>query len=130
MSNNKKLWVSRILTGMVTIALGMTAAMKISGVPKMMVDGLMRAGIPNGAVLPIACLELACLAVYLVPRTAILGAVLLTGYFGGAMVVHIITKDSVIPLVVIGICVWGGVYFRFPTVQGLLPLQSRDATRQ
>jgi len=122
MSDNKNLWASRILTGMVTVALIVTAAMKIGGAPKM-VDGLTRAGIPEVAVLPIAFLELACLVVYLVPRTAILGAVLLTGYFGGAMVVHIITKDSVIPLVIIGIWVWGGVYFRFPTVQGLLPLQ-------
>jgi DoxX-like protein len=122
MSDSKKLWVSRILIGMVTVALAVTAAMKIGGAPKM-VDGLTRAGIPKGAVLPIAFLELACLAVYLVPRTAILGAVLLTGYFGGAMVVHIITKDSVIPLIMIGIWVWGGVYFRFPAVQGLLPIQ-------
>ena len=122
MSDNKKLWVSRILAGMVTAALAVTAAMKIGGAPKM-VDGLTRAGIPEGAVLPIAFLELACLVVYLVPRTAILGAVLLTGYFGGAMVVHIITKDSVIPLIMIGIWVWGGVYFRSPAVQGLLPLR-------
>lgn len=122
MNDNKKLWASRILTGVVTVALAVTAAMKIGGAPKM-VDGLTRAGIPAGAVLPIALLELACLAVYLVPRTAILGAVLLTGYFGGAMVVHIITKESVIPLIVIGIWVWGGVYFRFPAVQRVLPLQ-------
>lgn len=127
MSDDKKLWVSRILTGMVTVALVVTAAMKIGGAPKM-VDGLTRSGIPQGAVLPIALLELACLVVYLVPRTAILGAVLLTGYFGGAMVVHIITKDSVIPLIMFGIWVWGGIYFRFPALQGLLPLQRKMPT--
>jgi hypothetical protein len=123
MSNNRKIWLSRILAGVVTLALSATASMKIVGMPKVMVDGLTSAGIPEEAVLPIALLELACLALYLIPRTAILGAVLLTGYFGGAMVVHIISKQSVVPLIVIGIWVWGGVYFRFPAVQRILPLQ-------
>jgi hypothetical protein len=118
-----KIWVSRILAGIVTIALAMTAAMKIAGVPKMMVDSLAQAGIPKAAVMPIAFLELACLALYLMPRTAILGAILLTGYFGGAIVVHIVSGQSVLPLIIIGIGVWGGVYFRFPAIQRLLPLQ-------
>jgi len=121
MSANVKLWVSRVLTGIITLALVATATMKIAHVPKM-VDGLKHAGIPDSAVIPIAILELTCLALYLIPRTMVLGAVLLTGYFGGAIVVHIIGNESVFPVIMIGVWVWGGIYFRVPALQALLPL--------
>src|SRR5215467_2679691 len=129
MTNNLKLWVSRFLAGLITAALLATASMKIAHVPPQMVDGLTRAGIPENAVVPIAVLELICLALYLIPQTMVLGAVLLTGYFGGAIVVHIIGGESVLPLIVIGLCVWGGIYFRVPALQALLPLRTEDALR-
>ena len=126
MSNKSKLWVSRLFTGLITAALVATAAMKISHMPRMMVDGLTRVGIPESAVVPIALLELGCLTLYLIPRTMVLGAVLLTGYFGGAIVVHIIGKESVLPLILIGFLIWGGVYFRAPALQSLLPLSEQS----
>ena len=119
MSSKSKLWVSRVFTGMITVALVATAAMKISHLPRMMVDGLTRVGIPQSAITPIALLELACLALHLIPRTMVLGAILLTGYFGGAILVHIIGKESVFPLILLGLLVWGGVYFRVPALQSL-----------
>jgi hypothetical protein len=122
MNNTKKLWASRILAGIVTLALVASATMKIAGVPKM-VNSLARAGIPIDAVIPIAILELTCLALYLIPRTTVLGAVLLTGYFGGAIVVHIISHESILSVVMIGVWAWGGIYFRVPGIQGLLPLR-------
>jgi DoxX-like protein len=126
MSSRVKLWISRIFTGIITMALVATAIMKIAHVPKM-VDGLTHAGLPEGAIIPIAVLELSCLALYLVPRTMVLGAVLLTGYFGGAIVVHIIGGESVFPVVLMGLWVWGGIYFRVPALQALLPLQRGEA---
>src|SRR5579885_1325190 len=110
MNSNMKLWITRILKGMITLALVTTATMKIAHVPRQMVDGIMHAGIPEGAVLPIALVELTCLALYLIPRTTVLGAVLLTGYFGGAIVVHIITHESIFPVFFLGMVVWGGIY--------------------
>jgi len=124
MNNNLKLWASRLQAGVITAALLATASMKIAHVPPQMVDGLARAGIPHNAVVPIAVLELFCLALYLIPQTMVLGAVLLTGYFGGAIVVHIIGGQSVLPLLMIGLWVWGGIYFRVPALQTLLPLRS------
>jgi hypothetical protein len=126
MSSRSKLWVSRVFTGIITLAFAATAAMKISHVPRGMVDGLIHAGIPESAVVPIALLELGCLALYLIPRTMVLGAVLLTGYFGGAMVVLIIGKESVFPLILIGVSIWGGIYFRVPALQSLLPLRKEQ----
>jgi DoxX-like protein len=127
MTNNLKLWLSRFLAGLITAALLATASMKIAHVPPQMVNGLTRAGIPENAVLPIAVVELICLALYLIPQTMVLGAVLLTGYFGGAIVVHIINGESVLPLLMIGLWVWGGIYFRVPALQALLPLRREDA---
>ena len=126
MKNNTKTWLSRILAGFVTLALVASASAKLGHLPKM-VDGIVRAGIPESAIVPIAVLELACLALYLLPRTMVLGAVLLTGFFGGAIVVHIIGKESLLPVIMIGLCVWGGIYFRVPALQNLLPLRNSDA---
>jgi hypothetical protein len=119
-ASKPKIWVSRVLAGVVSLLLAATAIMKLVHVPQM-VDGITRAGIPEATVPWIALLELSCLAFYVIPRTATLGAVLLTGYFGGAMVVHIIIKESVVPLIILGLLVWGGVYFRFPALRRLLP---------
>jgi hypothetical protein len=104
------------------LALVGSAIAKFAHVPKM-VDGMMRAGIPENAIVPITLVGLACLVLYLFPRTMVLGAVLLTGYFGGAIVVHIIGKETVLLALMIGVFVWGGIYFRVPVLQKLLPLQ-------
>ena len=122
MNRNLKVWVSRVLAGIITLALVTTATIKIAHAPKM-VEELTRVGIPKTAIIPIAILELTCLALYLIPRTMVLGAVLLTGYFGGAIVVHIVGNQSVFPIIMIGLCVWGGIYFRIPALHLLLPLQ-------
>jgi hypothetical protein len=120
-------WAGRVLTGIVTIALVASAIAKIAGAPQM-VNGLMHAGIPRGAIVPIAILELSCLALYLLPRSAILGALLLTGFFGGATVTHIIAKENFVPPLLVGLWVWGGIYFRIAELRDLLPLRKSSTT--
>jgi hypothetical protein len=117
-----KTWAGRIMTGFVALVLVATAILKIAHVP-MMVDGLTKAGFPNGAILPIAILELSCLALYLTPRTSVLGMFLLTGYFGGATVTHIVSGEAFVPPLIFGLIIWGGAYFRVPELQDLLPLR-------
>ena len=124
--SKRQLWASRILRTMVTLALLGSGIAKIIHAP-MMVDGLLHAGIPQGAILPIAILELLCLALYLFPRTAVLGTFLLTGYFGGATVTHIIGGENFVPPLIIGLWVWGGTYFRIPELQDLFPLRKINA---
>ena len=121
-TSKRQVWAGRILTGMVTLALVGSAIAKLDHLPRL-VDGLTRAGIPQAAMLPIAALELTCLTVYLISRTKVLGALLLTGYFGGAVVTHIIGGGSVLPPIMVGFWVWGGAYFRVPELQSLLPLR-------
>jgi hypothetical protein len=126
MNDNVKTWISRSFAGFITLTVGLSAFAKVAHVSKM-VDGIMRVGITESAIVPIAVLELTCLTLYLIPRTMVLGAVLLTGFFGGAIVVHIIGKESIFPLILIGVLVWGGIYFRVPALQRLLPLRNEDA---
>ncbi len=120
-TSRRMLWAARILTGLVTVALLGSAIAKIAGAAAM-VDGLTRAGIPRAAIVPIAALELTCLALYLVPRTKLLGMLLLTGYFGGAVVTHIIGRENFFPPLMIGLWVWIGAYLQTPELRRLLPV--------
>jgi hypothetical protein len=120
--SKRDIWAGRILAGMVTFILLGSSLAKISGASKM-VEGLTHAGIPRSAILPIAALELACLALYLIPRTTMLGTLLLTGYFGGATLTHVIGGESLLPPLIAGLAIWAGAYFRVPELQNLLPLR-------
>ena len=125
MSSKFKTWASRVFAGIITLALVGSATAKFMHAAKM-VDGITHAGIPAGDIVPIALLELVCLGLYLIPRTMVLGAVLLTGYFGGAIVLHIIGGKSVLPVFLLGVWVWGGIYFRIPALPSLLPFRTTD----
>jgi DoxX-like protein len=109
-----------MLTGLVTLILVGSAVAKIVGSPPM-VDALVHAGIRRGAIVPIAALELTCLALYLNSRSKILGAVLLTGYFGGATVTHLIGGENLLPPLFVGLLIWAGAYLDVPEIGSFLP---------
>jgi hypothetical protein len=129
MSTSKRdIWAGRILTGIVNMILVGSSIAKIAGVPKM-VEGLTHAGIPQAAILPIAVLELLCLLLYWIPSTTVLATFLLTGYFGGATVTHIIGGESILPPLIVGLIIWAGAYFRVPELKALLPLRAGHSVR-
>jgi hypothetical protein len=117
-----------IFSGLAALALTGSAIAKIAHAPKMF-DALIRAGIPDAAILPIALLELSCLALFLIPRTTVLGAFLLSGYFGGATLTHIIGGESIVPPLVIGLVIWAGAWLRVLELQSLLPVRKEEAVR-
>jgi hypothetical protein len=119
-ASKSKVRAARILTGLVAVMLVGSAAAKIVGVP-VMVDTLVHAGIPPGAIKPIAALELTCLALYVYPRSKVVGAVLLTGFFGGATVTHLVGGESVVPPLFIGLLIWAGAYLAVPEIASFLP---------
>ena len=128
-TNGAMRWQNRsgtIVSGLVTLVLLGSGIAKISGAPRM-VDGLVHAGIPQVAILPIAILELSCLVLYLVPRTTVLGTLLLTGYFGGAAVTHIIGRENLVPPLAIGLMIWIGAWLRIPAFRDLIPLTASHA---
>lgn len=109
----------RILTAMVILALVPSAVLKLIHHPTA-VEGFTRMGIPPGATVPIAIVELLCLALYLIPRTVVFGAVMLTGYLGGATVANIIGRSDFIHALAVALVVWAGVWLRVPELRGLI----------
>jgi DoxX-like family len=84
-------------------------------------------GYPAARVLPIGIVEMVCLALYVVPRTSVLGAILLTGYLGGAIATHVragspMFSHTLFPLYV-ALMLWGGLYVREPRLAELLPFR-------
>ncbi len=92
------------------------------------VEGTLALGYPPESVQWIGVIELVCLVLYLAPRTSVLGALLLTGYLGGAVATHVrisspLLTHTLFPLYVVGL-LWGGLYLREPRLRDLLPLRS------
>jgi hypothetical protein len=81
-------------------------------------------GFDSKLLLPLAIIELGCTALYLIPQTAVLGAVLLTGYLGGAIVTHLRTDGGYWPALVMGVVLWLGLFFRDARLRALLPWRS------
>jgi DoxX-like family len=115
-------WVVRILTALVILAFVPSAVLKLMHHPTA-IEGFTRMGIPPAAFVPIAILELGCLTLYLLPRTVVLGTVLLTGYLGGAVVANLIGRSDVVHAPLVGLLVWAGAWLRVPELRALVPIR-------
>jgi hypothetical protein len=117
------LWAGRIMSAVPALMVLLASVMKLAKVPAV-VEGTAHAGFSQGLVVPIGILELICVVVYLIPRTAVLGAILLTGLLGGATVTTLRIGDPTFPMpVVLGMMAWGGLYLRDMRVRGLIPVR-------
>ncbi|HLY73348.1 MAG TPA: DoxX family protein [Planctomycetota bacterium] len=119
----KVVWVGRGISILASLAFLLSGVMKIKGGPEVL-QGFGHLGLRDSMMLPLAILELSCVAVYLVPPTAVLGAVLLTGYIGGAILTHWRVGDPFFVQIVLGLLVWLGLYLREGRLRGLLPLRT------
>jgi hypothetical protein len=118
------LWTGRVLSALPVLLMVFSASMKLSHAPQFVEQWTGKFGYPESELTAIGLLELACVALYAVPRTAVLGAVLLTGYLGGAVATHVRVGDpSGVTAFVLGIFVWAGLYLRDERVRALLPLR-------
>ena len=86
-------------------------------------EGFAKMGVPQGAIVPLGIVELLCLALFLIPRTAVLGTLLLTGYLGGATLANIVGRTDFIHALVIGLFVWAVAWLRVAELQRLIPLR-------
>jgi uncharacterized membrane protein YphA (DoxX/SURF4 family) len=125
-ANNKIVWVGWILTILASLLFVFSAFMKLKGGPDLD-KGMEHLGLPASMVLPLAILELACVAIYLIPATSVLGAILLAGYIGGTIVTHWRSGDPFIVNIVLGLVLWLGIYLREPRLKALIPLRRRPA---
>lgn len=120
--SKKVIWTGRIVSGLVAAFLVVDGAMKLFK-PAVVVEATLQLGYPESAIVGIGVLLLSCTLLYLLPRTAPLGAVLLTGYLGGAVASQIRVGNgwfnAVFP-VMMGSLVWGGLWLRDARAKGLL----------
>jgi hypothetical protein len=121
-ASGKILWVGRVISGLVALPFLLSAFLKLKDGPEVM-KGIAHLGIPESMVLPLSILEIACAVIYLIPATSVLGAILLTGYIGGAMCTHWRVGDPFFLHVVLGILVWLGLYLRENRLKELIPLR-------
>ncbi|WP_425398103.1 DoxX family protein [Aeoliella sp.] len=121
--HNKGLpWTGRFLSGSVA------AAFLISGVGKLvggeqLQEEFEHLGLSLDFRFPLAVLEVICAVIYAIPATCILGAILLTGYMGGAICTHWSAGDPFYIQIAVGVLVWLGVYVREPRLWSLLPIR-------
>ena len=113
-SNKTRLWAGRILSALPALFLLIDGIMKLVK-PAIVVETTVKLGYPESVISGIGIVLLACTILYLIPRTAVLGAILLTGYLGGAVATHVRVGEEVFPVifpVILGALLWGGLYLR------------------
>ena len=121
--SRRTIWVGRILGAVPVLFMAMSAAMKLSRTPQVL-EAMGKYGYPQGALLAIGLVELASAVLYAIPRTAVLGAILVTGFLGGAAATHVRAGEAAfVAPVVLGVLAWGGLFLRDPRLRALLPLR-------
>jgi hypothetical protein len=119
------LWTGRVLSALPVLMMVLSGVMKVSHPPALVEQMTGKFGYPEGVITTIGLLEIACAVVYVVPRTAVLGAILVTGYLGGAVATHVRIGDpSFIGPLLLGIFAWLGLYLRDKRLHALVPLRS------
>jgi DoxX-like family len=117
------LWTGRVMSAMVALFLLFDGAMKLVK-PGFVVEATVRLGYSESVIVPLGVVLLVCTALYLIPSTAVLGAILLTGYLGGAVATHVRHEDSLFEMlfpVIFGVLLWGGLLLRDWRLRALVP---------
>lgn len=120
------LWAGRIVSWFVALFLLVDGVAKLFK-PGPVVEGTVKLGYLESSIIPIGIVLVVCTILYLIPRTAVLGAILLTGYLGGAVATHVRVAEGafgIIFAVTLGVLVWLGLYLRDEQLRSLLPLRS------
>ena len=122
------LWTGRVLSALPVLFLLMDAGMKLAK-PSFVVDATTKLGYSESVIIPLGIVLLICTLLYILPLTAVLGAVLLTGYLGGAVASHLRHGDPLFSHVLfptyLGILLWLGLLLRDPRLRALFPFRSR-----
>jgi len=119
--STKMLWAGHVVSAVPALLI------LVGSVPKILklaavVEGFRQAGFPEHTVLPVGIIELACAIVYLIPRTRVLGAILMTGVLGGAIATNLrVGNPASIAPAILGVLVWGGLFLRDERLRALIP---------
>jgi len=124
--STKALWAGRILSGLVVLFLLFDGAIKLVPIDAV-TESLAQLGYPVNLAQGLGILVLVCTVIYVIPRTSVLGAILLTGLLGGAIATHLRVGDPIFTHLLfgayLGVMVWGGLFLRDERVRTLIPLR-------
>lgn len=123
--SKKRLWAGRIISGLPAMFLLMDGIMKLVK-PAPVVEATVKLGYSENVIVPLGVVLLVCTVLYLIPRTSVLGAILLTGYLGGAVATHVRAGEglfSIVFSVIFGALLWLGLYLRDGRLRAIVPLR-------
>ena len=122
----KTIWVGRILSALAILFLSFDTIVKVLRLP-VAIEGTTQLGYPESTVFVIGVIQLVCLVLYVIPQTSVFGAILFTGYLGGAIATHLrigspLFTHILFPIYV-ALLIWGGLYARDERLRSLIPIR-------
>jgi hypothetical protein len=124
--SKKTLWIGRIVSALPALFLLMDGVMKLVK-PRIVVETTVKLGYPESVILGLGIVLIISTVLYVIPTTSVLGAILLTGYLGGAVATHVRVGEGPGPVsfpVIMGVLIWFGLYLRDERLRALVPLRS------
>jgi predicted MFS family arabinose efflux permease len=119
--SRRTVWIGRVLSAIPIALMVFSASMKFIASPEALQFAVTHLGWPEAYLPRLALLEITCVVVYAIPQTAVLGAILLSGYLGGAVATHFRVGDVPVVQCLLIALAWGGLYLRDPRLRDLLP---------
>jgi hypothetical protein len=120
------LWTGRVMSAFPIFIVLMGSVMKLMRLPAVH-EGFARAGLSDNLIVPVGLIELICVITYVIPATAVLGAILMTGLLGAACLTSLRIADPTYPLpVILGMLAWGGLFMRDLRVRALIPFRKAN----
>ena len=121
-----QLWSGRVLSALAVLFLLFDVTLHLLR-PSFVIEGTKQIGFPVDVILPLGIIQLVCLILYLLPRTAVLGAILWTGYLGGAVATHVRVADPLFSHILfptyVAALLWGGLWLREQRLRALVPVR-------
>ena len=125
-ASQKMVWAGHIISALTILFLLFDSIIKVLTLAPA-VEATTQLGYAESLVFGVGIIELACLVLYIIPQTSVLGAILMTGYLGGAVATHLRAGSDLLSLVfpvIIGLLLWGGLFLRDNRLRTLIPLRS------
>jgi len=122
-TNKAMKWGGLVVSALPVLMLVTSATMKFLHKPEMVGMFTGKFGYPEATLPILAVVELLCTLLYAIPQTSVLGAILLTGYLGGAVATHVRVGDPFFAPLALGVLVWAGLFLRDARLRSLLPLR-------
>jgi len=121
-ASRTSLWTGRILSALPVLLMFFTGVFGLLK-PAMVAPQFVHYGYPDGSLMRITIVELLCALIYAIPQTSVLGAILLTGYLGGATATHVRVGEPFFIPIIVGVVVWAGLFLRDERLRALIPLR-------